>query len=78
MGEPARVLRLVSETLPDNLQRRANGILYGRIEVDGVPLRKSLGTRDVVEASEKLRRWLAEVSPRHASGELTFAQVASS
>jgi integrase/recombinase XerD len=79
MGEPARNhLRLVSENLPENLQRRSNGIFYGRIEVDGTPLRKSLGTRDVVEAQEKLRRWLAEVSPRHASGELTFAQVASS
>lgn len=78
MGEPARVLRLVAETLPENIYRRSSGILYGRVEVDGNDVRKSLGTRDPVEAQKRLERWLAEVSPRHAEGELTFTQVASS
>jgi integrase len=73
------VLSLVEEVLPDNVFRRPeNGRLYGRIEIDGREVRKSLGTSDPVEAAEKVKKWLAEVSPKHASGELSFAQVASS
>lgn len=71
------VLKIVEETLPDNVIRRKNGMLYGRIEIDGHEVRKSLGTRDPVEADQRARRWLAEVSPKHEHDELTFAQVAS-
>jgi integrase/recombinase XerD len=70
--------RTAEEALPENMFRRANGILYGRIEVDGREVRKSLSTSDLVEAEARLRRWRAEVSPRFEHTELTFAQVASS
>lgn len=71
-------LEPVEEVLPKNLYRRKNGRIYGRVEVEGMDLRKSLGTSNLVVAEERLRRWLAEISPRHGSGEFTFAQVASS
>lgn len=78
MGEPARVFHLVPETLPKNVIRRANGQLYGCVNVEGHQVRKSLGTRDPIEAEKLVQRWLAEISPRHHGAELSFAQVASS
>jgi integrase len=72
------ILTIVEEKLPQNMLRRKNGILYGFVEVDGQQKRKSLGTIDVVDAMPRLERWLAEVCPRFATGEKTFAEVASS
>lgn len=72
------VLALVEETLPENIIRRKNGMLYARVEIDGVEKRKSLGTRDAVTAAATAKRWLAEVSPKHEHGELTFGDVAGS
>lgn len=72
------ILSLVEESLPENVIRRSNGMLYGLVKIDGLQIRKSLGTRDPLEAEVLVKRWLAEVSPKHEAGELTFAEVASS
>ena len=71
------VLSLVPETLPENVIRRGE-VLYGCIKINGRQVRKSLGTNDPVEAERLVKKWLADVSPRHSDDELTFAQVASS
>lgn len=71
------VLTVVEETLPENVIRRG-GTLYGCVKINGRQVRKSLGTGNALEADVLVKRWLAEISPKHEHAELTFAQVASS
>lgn len=55
-----------------------NGIWWGRVQVDGRDLRRSLGTRSKAEARKRLDAWLSEVDRVRHGGRprMTFDQAA--
>ena len=62
--------------MPDNLYER-NGTWYGRIQVGGRDVRKSLRTKNRAEASRRLKVLLAAQSAYHGTIRRTFDQVAA-
>lgn len=61
---------------PENLYQRG-GVWYARVQVNKLPIRRSLKTRSRTEAKRLLKLWLEQISPYHGTSRHTFEDAAA-